>query len=112
MQDKHNKILLWIATTVVVVAYLFWGFIQKITGVDIYFIGIAFFIFLMSLYVFLNHKYTISFVLMCLAFGNIVDEICLNNTELLASEIIYVIIVLIASIFYNRYIKKLRNNRK
>lgn len=107
MSHKQKIIFLSIATTVIVVAYLFWGYIQRFTGIDIYFPGIALFIVLMSLYVFINDRYTISFILFWLAFGNFIDELLMDNTSLKTTEIIYVLLILLFSYFYNRKRKKI-----
>lgn len=107
MSPSNNKILLTIATIVIVVAYLFWGVVEKYTGVDIYFPAIALFICLISYYIYANHKYTISFILFWLSVGNFIDELFFDNTALYLTEIGYSVVVLCSAYFYNR--KRLKN---
>lgn len=106
MKDKSNILLLTVATILIVVAYLFWGVVQNITGYDIYFPGIALFILMVSFFIWKNFKYTISFILMWLAFGNFIDEVCFDNTALYFLEIAYAVLVLIVAYFYNKKKKK------
>jgi hypothetical protein len=102
MKDRANKILLWIATILVIVAYLFWEVIEEKTGYNIYFVGIALFITILSYIIYRALKYTITFILFWLSIGNLVDELMFDNTALYATELVYLSLVLIVAFFYNK----------
>lgn len=125
MSTKNRIIFLWIATAVIVVAYMFWKPIFKATGgdlikynktgeegsgIDLFFPLQALFMLMLCAYIFIREKHTVSFVLLWLCSGNFIDELFFDNTTTYLSEIIYAGIGVIFSYIYNR--KKLRENRK
>lgn len=125
MSIRNTKIFLWIATAVIVVAYLFWKPIfwltggdlkayeltgDTSTGLDVFFPLQALFMCMMCWLV--NHlfKYTVTFILFWLSFGNLIDEVLLNNDHADWLEYCYAGVVLMVTFVIHR--KKVRENRK
>ncbi len=78
------KYLLYIATPVSLITYLFWEQLPK----GSFYIGNALFIFLLCSYIFVNHKQSfIKFVLFGLSLNNLIDELFFNPTELGYNEL-------------------------
>lgn len=74
--------------------YLFWSNIKNAYGISIFYIGNALFIFLLCVlnYIF-SRKDVISFLLICLSFSNLLDEIFFDNTKISLNEIILALIL-------------------
>ena len=97
------KFLLYIATNVSLVTYLFWEQLPK----GSFYIGNALFIFLLCTYLFVaDSKSFIKFVLFGFALNNLIDELYFNPTKLQVNEILTAIAVL------GFGIKKYYNDRK
>ena len=78
------KAILYIATLVSLITYMFWKIMPK----GCFYLGNAIFIFLLYLYIFLkNRKLFITFFLLGLAINNLFDELLFNPTKLEANEI-------------------------
>jgi hypothetical protein len=124
MRDKVKILFLSIATSLFVVANAFWGYIfvwtggdiqayqgepYKGNGLDIFWINIAVFLFVLSLYLYINEKFTITFIMLWLSFGNLFDEIMGDNYLILLvyKEFYYLAVVLILAYIYNRWRKKI-----
>lgn len=102
---KRNQIILWIAIIVSVIAYSFWDLIKKNTGIGIFYYGNALAFFILSLFIWINHKkYSTSFVLLCIASNNLLDEIFFDNTKIGLNEYLFLAIVIL--ITYLRYARK------
>lgn len=85
-----KNILLYIATIISIFTYLLWSFLPK----GSFYIGNALFIFLLCIYIYnLNKKSFIIFVLLCLSFNNLLDELFFDNTVFQFNELIFVIIL-------------------
>jgi len=82
------KYLLYIATPVSLITYLFWEHLPK----GSFYSGNALFIFLLCTYIFVNNKQSfIKFVLFGLSLNNLLDELFFNPTELGYNEIAFAI---------------------
>jgi hypothetical protein len=89
-----NKKILGIAVAVSIVTYLLWKPILNMFQIHTFYIGNAFFIFLLAMYI----KRTtapsfITFFLVCLATSNLIDELFFDNTKFGINEIIATIIL-------------------
>lgn len=103
------KYILYIATIVSLVTYLFWSELPK----GSFYIGNGLFILLLCLYLFLkDKKSTIKFVLLSLSLNNFLDEIFFDNTKFGINEILVGFTVLIFAIIKYRYDTKRPNNTK
>lgn len=128
MSKKNQIVFLWIATAVIVVAYLFWKAIfwlsggdltaynetgDTSTGVDVFFPLQALFMLMLCWYIHYQKHYTITFILFWLCLGNFIDEVLFDNTTTTWFEVAYAATVFVCGYFYNKKsIKKLRENRK
>lgn len=129
MSDKSKIIFLWIATVIIIVAYMFWEVIFIFTGGDIelynktgdlkggiaiYFPLQAFFMVMLCWYINYGLHKPISFVLLWLSIGNFIDELFFDNTTTKSIEIIFAGLVFIIGYRNLLYlvIKKLRFSRK
>jgi hypothetical protein len=80
-----GKPILYIATVVSLVTYLFWKYLPK----GSFYIGNSIFIFLLCVYLFLNEKGSIiKFILLALALNNLLDEVFFNSTKIELNEIL------------------------
>lgn len=115
MSDKSKIIFLWIATAVIVVAYLFWLPIFELsggdmidynltgntsTGVELFFPLQALFMLLLCWYIHYEKHFTISFILLWLCVGNFIDELLFDNTTTTINEIRFGIGVFISGGIY------------
>jgi hypothetical protein len=83
------KKILYIATVISLVTYLFWDQLPK----GSFYIGNALFIFLLCVYIFLKDKKSfIGFFLFCISLNNLIDELFLNNLKLDINELILIIV--------------------
>jgi hypothetical protein len=128
MSKKNQIVFLWIATAVIVVAYLFWKVIfwlsggdlttynetgDTSTGVDVFFQLQALFMLMLCWYIHYQKHYTITFILFWLCLGNFIDELLFDNTATSALEIFYAVAVFVRGYLYNeKKIEILRENRK
>jgi len=89
------RILLYIATVVSLITYLFWSYLPK----GSFYIGNGLFILLLCLYIFLNDKKSsIKFVLFSLALNNFFDEMFFDNTSFGVNEILIGIAIVLFAI--------------
>lgn len=89
-----RKLILYIALVFAVIADAVHGF---------YFIGIAFFFMLISLYIFIGDKFSfVKFVLLWLASWNLFKELFLDPLHFSIKEMIIIFIVIIARLFYKQ----------
>ena len=83
------KIILYIATLIIVVTYLFWEQIENYLGFHIFEINTAIFITLLCVYLFFNDKKSlIKFVLLSLSLNNLFDELFFSPRLLEVNELI------------------------
>lgn len=94
--------LIWVATIVSIVTYLFWVYLPK----GSFYIGNALFIFLLTLIIFKqNRNLFITFFLLCIAGNNLLDELFFEPRKLGINEIIFALII--PFIYYARKNRKL-----
>ena len=87
-----GKPILYIATVISIITYLFWSYMPK----GCFYIGNAIFILLLCVYLFLNNKESvIKFVLMSLSINNLLDEVFFDNTKLELNEILTALTIFI-----------------
>ena len=80
-----GKPILYIATVVSIITYLFWSDLPE----GSFYIGNAIFILLICVYLFLTDKESIiKFILMSLSINNLLDEMFFDNTKLELNEIL------------------------
>lgn len=93
---KHDW-LLWAALLVSVLAYQLWPYlpVYHFGGMERkpYYIGIALFIAVMAVYIYLNSKRFVAFILMGLAVNNVVDETLANPLEFGVNEFVLLVII-------------------
>ena len=91
-----NKIILYIATIISILTYMFWEFLPK----GSWYIGNSFFIFLICCYVYFNNKKSfICFSLFTLSLSNLFDELLFDPKELAINEIIIGLILIIKLVY-------------
>jgi hypothetical protein len=101
------KSILYIATKIILIIYLFWEPIESYLGFQIFEVIQALFIFLLCVYLFFTDKTSfIKFVLFCISLNNLIDEILQKNDKLYLSEKLTGVAILIIAIY------KYRNDRK
>ena len=94
-----GKPILYIATVVSIITYLFWSYMPK----GSFYIGNAIFILLLCVYLFLNDKESvIKFILMSLSINNLLDEVFFDNTKLELNEILTALTIFIFAIIKKR----------
>lgn len=90
------KYILHIALIVSIFTYLFWSQLPK----GSFYVGNALFIFLLCVYIYKSiTKNFVTFVLLCLSFNNLLDELFFDNTILQINEFIFIIILPIIWLF-------------
>tara|TARA_R110000851_G_scaffold24775_4_gene71749 strand:+ start:3542 stop:3838 length:297 start_codon:yes stop_codon:yes gene_type:complete len=90
-----GKPILYIATVISSITYLFWSYLPK----GSFYIGNALFILLLCVYLFLNDKKSIiKFILLSLSLNNLLDEIFFDNTKLELNEILTALTIFIFAI--------------
>lgn len=106
------KLIQIIALIVGISTYLFWNIILKKFGVPVFYIGNALFIFLLCvLNYILSVKNVISFLLICLSFSNLLDEIFFDNTKISLNEIILALILPIVWLIIQKHNAGKINNK-
>ena len=101
------KIILYIATILIVLLYLFWEQIENFLGFYIFEIGNSLFITLLCTYLFLTDKKSfIKFILFSLSLNNLIDELTLKTDKIYLSEILTGVAILLFAIY------KYHNDRK
>lgn len=117
-EDRKNKVLLWSAIIVCVIAFQFWDSLKESVGVflsnnygysiNFYHTGMALFYCLLAVFIFKNFKkYFASFVLLCLTINNLMDELIFNPEKIQLNE--YSIILFLAiywAYHYHKHSKK------
>lgn len=83
--------ILKVAILVSLATYLFWDLMPK----GSFFIGNAIFITLLAIYIYINKKNFVTFVLISFAINNLYDELFGNSTELGVNEILTAIFIVI-----------------
>ena len=102
------KILLWISLIISIITYSFWGMIKEQTGVSIFYMGNALFIFLICGYIYIQDKNSlVKFLFIEFSFINLIKELFLDPTKLELREAL--IIVIAPLIWYLR--KNGKHNR-
>ena len=90
-----GKPILYIATVVSIITYLFWSYLPK----GSFYVGNAIFILLICVYLFLTNKESvIKFTLMSLSINNLFDEMFFDNTKLELNELLTALAILIFAI--------------
>ena len=90
-----GKIILYIATVISLITYLFWEYLPK----GSFYMGNALFILLLCIYLFLNDKGSvIKFILLALSLNNLLDEMFFDNTKLELNEILTALTIFIFAI--------------
>jgi len=90
----ENKLILYLALVFAVIADVVHGF---------YYIGTALFFMLISLYIFLEDKFSfVKFVLLWLAAWNLFKELFLDPLHFSIKEIIIILIVILLRLFYKQ----------
>jgi len=88
----ENKLILYLALVFAVIADVVHGF---------YYIGTALFFMLISLYIFLEDKFSfVKFVLLWLAVWNLFKELFLDPLHFSIKEMIIILIVILLRLFY------------
>jgi len=88
----ENKLILYLALVFAVIADVVHGF---------YYIGTAIFFMLISLYIFLDDKFSfVKFVLLWLAVWNLFKELFLDPLHFSIKEMIIILIVILLRLFY------------
>tara|TARA_B110000977_G_scaffold143019_1_gene181644 strand:- start:1530 stop:1826 length:297 start_codon:yes stop_codon:yes gene_type:complete len=86
-----GKPILYIATAISLITYLFWGYLPK----GSFYIGNALFILLLCIYLFLTDtESVIKFILLSLSLNNLLDEMFFDNTKLELNEILTTITII------------------
>jgi len=90
----ESKLILYLALVFAVLADMVHGF---------YYVGTALFFMLISLYIFLEDKFSfVKFVLVWLAAWNLFKELFLDPLHFTTTELIIVLAVIIARLFYKQ----------
>lgn len=101
------KVLLYIALIVSLLTYSFWHYLPQ----GAFYIGNAFFISIICLYMHMTDKYSdIKFVLFALSINNLIDETFLNPNEYNVSEILVGLFIILLT--YLRNVRKRTINNK
>jgi len=95
--------LLWVATIISIATFQLYKYLPE----NSFYIGMAIFIFLLSLIIFMqNRKLFISFFLLCIAFNNLIDELFFDPKKFGINEILFALII--PTFYYARKICKQR----
>mgnify|MGYP003630672548 CR=1 FL=1 len=98
-----DKPILYMATVVSLITYLFWSYLPK----GSFYIGNAIFILLLCVYLFLNDRGSvIKFTLISLSINNLLDEMFFDNTKLELNEILTVLTIFIFALIKNKNVRK------
>ena len=90
-----GKPILYIATVISLMTYLFWSYLPK----GSFYMGNAIFIVLLCVYLFLTEKGSIiKFILLALSLNNLLDEIFFDNTKIELNEILTALTIFIFAI--------------
>lgn len=94
-----GKPILYTATVISLITYLFWSYMPK----GSFYIGNAIFILLLCVYLFLTDKESIiKFILMSLSINNLFDEVFFDNTKLELNELLTALAILIFALIKNK----------
>ena len=86
-----GRLILYIATVISLITYLFWEYLPK----GSFYMGNALFILLLCIYLFLNDKGSvIKFTLLSLSLNNFLDETFFDNTEFEINEILTLLTII------------------
>lgn len=102
--DKLKNILLIAAILLSVAVYSLWDIVLIKTGVAIFYIGSAFFISILCLYIWLSNKNYLTFILFSLSLNNLIDELFFDNTKFGLNEAAFAVVLI--GITYLRYARK------
>jgi hypothetical protein len=92
-QKRKNNKILWLASIIGLVIYLFWKPLYDL-GIGVYYIGNALCFFLLAVYIKRTTKKSfITFFLVCITLSNLIDELFFDNTKFGINEIIATIIL-------------------
>lgn len=81
-----NRLII-VAILLSVVTFLLWDYIYEFFKIDIYYLGSALFIFVISLIIFLTYsRLFISFLLLCLSINNLLDELFFDPKKIQINE--------------------------
>lgn len=90
-----GRLILYIATAISLITYLFWSYLSK----GSFYIGNSIFIMLLCVYLFLNEKGSIiKFILLALSLNNLIDEMFFDNTKIELNEILTALTIFIFAI--------------
>ena len=93
------KLLLYVATVLILVNYLFWQQIENYLGFQVFEINTAIFIFAVCAYMFFTDKDSfIKYILFAISLNNMFDELTLKTDNLNISEILVGISILVFSL--------------
>lgn len=97
---KYKNSLLWLSIIISLLTYLGWEPIKYYYGFQVFYIGMALFIFMLSLYIWkLSSKRSIpEFVLFALSLNNLMDELFYDPTKFEMNEVVFVFILIIYSV--------------
>lgn len=96
------KVLLYIATVISIITYLFWGYMPK----GSFYIGNAIFVFLLSVALYKHLRVFITFFLLCGSFSNLLDELFFDPKTLGYNELALLIIIPAIWLYKNRNVGK------
>ena len=92
--------------------YFFWNDIKEQFQIPVFYIGNALFIFILCVLNYkLSDKNVISFLLICLSFSNLLDEIFFDNTKISLNEIILMLILPIVWFITHKHNAGKTNNK-
>ena len=117
LKALFDKYLLWIAFIVSLITYSFWGYIKELTGIRIFYLGVATFILLLSYQIRKDDKKSfIRFLIYELAFANLIKELILEPGKLKLGEALLIVIIpfiwYLKNDKYNRILERDSNNRR
>jgi hypothetical protein len=86
------KIILYIALFISIITYSFWGLFPK--GWNVFYIGNALFVFLLSFYIFIQNKESfITFVMFGFCLNNLLDELFFDPLNLQLNELLIAVAI-------------------
>lgn len=86
------KWLLYLAFIVSLITWSFWTYIKDYTGVQIFYVGVAIFILLLTLYMYILEKGSfIKFLLFELSVANLIKELFLDPGKLTLEEAMLIV---------------------
>jgi len=95
------------ATIISIITYLFWETIKINTGISVFYIGNALFIFMLCFYLYFSDRSNnIKFILVSLSLNNLLDELFFDNTIFQLNELMFLIGVILILLI------RIKNDRK